>query len=159
MITEFQPLIDALPSLIDEWEPKLNALPESLITERKNLQNRSIKQIIGHMIDSASNNLHRVVHQQYRESPLEFPNYATYGNNDRWIAIQNYQHEDRKLLLALWKYLNLHFIHVVKNIDENKLDNLWNSGDGTMVSLRDSVVDYLRHFKLHLQEIDELIEI
>jgi len=68
-------------------------------------QYRNIKQILGHKIDSASNNTHRIVYLQYRESPCDYPNYATKGNNDKWIAIQ----------------------------------------------------DYLRHLKLHLDEIDELI--
>ena len=41
----------------------------------------------------------RIVHLQYRESPLRFPNYASDGNKDRWIAIQNYQEEDWNLLV------------------------------------------------------------
>jgi hypothetical protein len=61
-------------SLIKEWEPILTSLPIKTITEPRNSQNRSIKQILGHLIDSASNNTHRVVHLQYQESPFSFPN-------------------------------------------------------------------------------------
>ncbi len=91
MIKEFEPVVREIPALIDEWEPRLKGLPQDVITLRRNSQNRTIKQILGHMIDSASNNTHRIVHLQYQESPLRFPNYAINGNNDRWIAIQNYQ--------------------------------------------------------------------
>jgi len=90
--------------LIEAWEPRLLALPEGTFSNRKNSQNRSIKQILGHMVDSASNNTHRVIHLQYRENPMTFPNYATNGNNDRWIAIQDYQHENWQNLVQLWKY-------------------------------------------------------
>ena len=99
----------------------------------------------------------RIVHLQYRESPLRFPNYATDGNNDRWIAIQNYQEEDWNLLVQTWKFANLHIIHVIRNVDPSKLENLWHYNETRLISLEEGIVDYLRHFKLHLQEIDELI--
>ncbi len=143
--------------LIEEWETTLSSLKEDVIIERRNSQNRTIKQILGHMIDSASNNTHRMVHLQYRESPLDFPNYATEGNNDRWIAIQNYQDEDWNLLVQLWKYSNLHVVHVIQNIREDKLNNEWIAGSGKNITLEEMVLDYPGHFKLHLDEIDELI--
>jgi len=34
--------------LLEAWEPRLLALPVEIITERKNSQNRSIRQILGH---------------------------------------------------------------------------------------------------------------
>jgi len=144
-------------SLIEVWEKKLQILAEEIISERKNSQNRSIRQILGHMIDSASNNTHRVVHLQYQESPFAFPNYASNGNNDRWIAIQNYQNEDWNLLIQLWKYSNHHYCHVIQNIRADKLQNEWIAGPEKMISLEKMVIDYLPHFQLHLNEIDELI--
>jgi hypothetical protein len=157
MIKEFESITQCLLTLIDEWEPKLLSLSNDVITERRNNQNRTIKQIVGHMIDSASNNTHRIVHLQYQESPLKFPNYATYGNNDRWIAIQNYQAEDWNTLIMLWKYSNWHIVHVINNVDPTKLDQLWHYSEERLISLKDGIIDYLRHFKLHLDEIKELI--
>lgn len=146
-----------LLKLIEEWEPKLLQLTEDIITDRKNSQNRCIKQIVGHMIDSASNNTHRIIHLQYQSSPLIFPDYASLGNNDRWIAIQNYQNENWQVLVQLWKYSNLHLVHVINNVKLDKLDNEWITARKDMVSLKSMIIDYLRHFKLHLNEIDDLI--
>ena len=146
-----------LLTLIDEWVPKLLQLPEDMITLRRNSQNRTIKQIVGHMIDSASNNTHRIIHLQYQASPLIFPDYANLGNNDRWIALQNYQSEQWQDLVQLWKYSNLHLVHVINQVSLDKLDNVWLSALQESVSLREMILDYLRHFKLHLKEIDELI--
>ncbi len=81
IVAEFEKLTMEITGLISEWESKLLSLPEDVITVRRNSQNRNIKQIVGHLVDSASNNIHRAVHLQYRESPLVFPNYATFGNN------------------------------------------------------------------------------
>ena len=154
---EFESIIHELLSLINEWEPRLLALSNGAISERRNTQNRSIKQIVGHMVDSASNNTHRIVHLQYQKSPLIFPDYANLGNNDRWISIQNYQDEEWNELVQLWKCTNIHITHVIRNVDTEKLENEWISASNQKVSLRAMIVDFPRHFKLHLDEIHELM--
>jgi len=143
--------------LIEEWDRKLSSLPNETITELRNSQNRTIKQILGHLIDSTSNNTHRVVHLQYQQSPFSFPNYATFGNNDRWIEIQDYQSEDWLNMIQLWKYSLLHFCHVINNVNDDKLENEWISGPDKNITLRTMIVDFPRHLKLHLNEINELI--
>lgn len=156
-MNEFEPIITGILEQVNEWEPKLLALQENLIKNKRNKQNRTIRQIVGHMVDSASNNTHRIVHMQYQESPLKYPNYATNGNNDRWIAIQNYQDKNWTNLVQLWKYSNIHITHVMNNVDMCKLDNQWEYDENKLISLKESIIDYLRHLKLHLNEIDELI--
>jgi hypothetical protein len=157
MINEFEPIIQELLTLINEWEPKLSQLSNKVISDRKNSQNRTIKQIIGHMIDSASNNTHRIVHLQYQPSPLVYPDYANLGNNEKWIAIQNYQEEKWDDLIQLWKYSNIHITHVIRNVNMDKLENVWITALNKNVSLKAMIIDYLRHFKLHLNEIEDLI--
>jgi len=144
-------------SLVKDWEPKLSSLPQEIITQRRNSQNRTIKQILGHLIDSTSNNTHRIVHLQYQTSPLIFPNYATFGNNDRWIAIQDYQDEDWLAMIQLWKYSLLHICHVIKNVNEDKLENKWISGPDKTITLKSMIVDFPGHLKLHISEISDLI--
>lgn len=154
---ELDSISKELVTLVEEWEPVLTKLFGDTISIRKNSQNRTIKQIIGHIIDSASNNTHRIVHLQYQPSPLIFPNYATFGNNDRWIVIQDYQNEDWNILIQLWKYSLMHISHVIKNIKTDKLSNEWISGTGEKVTLKSMIIDFPRHLKLHLSEINELI--
>ncbi len=144
-------------SLIEDWEPRLKLLSDEIISQRRNKQQRTIKQILGHLIDSTSNNTHRVVHLQYQETPFSFPNYATFGNNDRWITIQDYQHEDWNDMIQLWKYSILHFCHVINNLNDDKLENEWISGPEKKITLRTMILDFPRHLKLHLNEINDLI--
>ena len=146
-----------IQSIIKDWEPKLTSIPVRTVTEPRNSQNWSIKQILGHLIDSTSNNTHRVVHLQYQPSPFTFPNYATFGNNDRWIAVQNYQNEDWNNMIRLWKYSLLHFCHVINNVNDDKLENEWVAGPERNITLRIMIIDFSKHLKLHLKEIDELI--
>ncbi len=152
-------MAEELKELVVRWAGILESLPPETIADRRNSQDRSIRQIIGHMVDSATNNTHRVVHLQYRESPVEFPNYATYGNNDRWIAIQNYQEEDWQLLVNHWKFTHLHFCHVIRNINVEKLGQQWIADTNQFVSLKDMVEDFPGHFELHIAEIEELINL
>ena len=154
---EISEITTEILSQIKEWENKLASLTNETITELRNSQNRTIKQILGHLIDSTSNNIHRVVHLQYQQSPFSFPNYATFGNNDRWIAIQDYKSEDWPNMIQLWKYSLLHFCHIIKNIKDDKLENEWIAGTDKNISLRTMIVDFPIHFKLHLSEINDLI--
>lgn len=157
-MNQFESSCQTILQLLEQWEPRLNTLPEDMINNRVNKQNRSIRQILGHLIDSASNNTHRIVHLQYRESPMSFPNYATNGNNDRWIAIQQYQQENWKDLVQLWKFSNLHIVHVIRHVDNEKLNNQWQSSESKQISLQENIDGYLPHLVLHLNEIEELME-
>lgn len=144
---------------LDVWTPILINLSENTIMNKRNNQSRTVKQILGHMVDSASNNTHRIVHLQYQDSPFSFPNYATHGNNDRWIAIQNYQNENWYDLVQHWKYSHLHLIHVIFSVSQDKMDNEWISeSECGNIKLKDMITDFLRHFNLHLSEIQELID-
>lgn len=154
----FDSVYNEIKPKITFWEKKLNTLSEEQISIPRNNQNRNIRQIVGHMVDSASNNTHRVVHLQYNKLPLEFPNYATYGNNDRWIAIQNYEKEDWTNLVQLWKFSHLHYLHVIQQIDNKSLMNEWLADKNEKVTLNEMVEDFPRHFNLHISEIEELLK-
>lgn len=156
-MNKFENINQEINSLIERWIPKLSNLDEQIISTRRNKQHRSIKQILGHMIDSASNNTHRIIHLQYQDSPISFPDYANLGNNDRWIAIQNYQEENWHNMLQLWKYANIHFLHVVNNVDNSKLNTVWLNAYKEPITLEEMILGYLPHFKLHLNEIEALL--
>lgn len=157
-MNHFEPSCQTILQLLEQWEPRLSSLSEDTISNYLNKQKRSIRQILGHLIDSASNNTHRIVHLQYRESPMQFPNYATNGNNDRWIAIQHYQMENWQDLIHLWTYSNRHIVHVIRHVDQEKLSNQWQSSETKFISLKENIEGYLPHLMLHLNEIEELLE-
>lgn len=156
-ISQIEANNQALLKLIDQWHHKLSSLSDEIISVRRNKQGRTIKQILGHMVDSASNNTHRIIHLQYQTSPLVFPDYARFGNNDKWIAIQDYQSENWTDLVQLWTCSNKHIVHLIRHLDSQKLANEWISASGESISMNIMILDYLEHFKLHLAEIDDLI--
>lgn len=151
---DFSDITQQIEKLISAWEVKLLQLPMEVRTDRVNNQNRTVKQIIGHMIDSACNNHQRIVRLQYNKE-LSFPDYRQ--DNDKWIDVQKYQNEDWSLMVNLWKFYNLHISHVFLNIDEVALSNTWTDGDGAKITLHEMVEAYLVHLELHLYEIGDLI--
>lgn len=102
---DFSHITDDIAKVIETEERLLNDLSVEVITLRKNKQNRTIKQILGHLIDSASNNHQRMVRLQYSKDLLFFPDYRQ--DNDLWIALQDYQNADWANLIQLWKFYNL----------------------------------------------------
>lgn len=150
----FLDLRNGINQIISVWESKLLNLPVEVISQRKNSQNRTIKQLIGHLIDSASNNQQRMVRSQYNPE-LIFPDYTQ--SNDLWIAIQNYQESDWTNLVSFWKCYNLHIIQIIENVDVSKLNNTWTDFEGNVVTLQEMLNGYLEHLKLHMSEIEELI--
>ena len=146
-------------NILNKLENILENVDINIIDTKRNKQNRTIKQIVGHLCDSASNNTHRIIHLQYQKSPLIFPDYANLGVNDIWIDIQNYNNYDWEELKGLLKYTNIHISNIIKNINTNKLQNKWISARGIQYTLEEMIIDYPLHFKIHFDEICELIGI
>ena len=153
--SNFIHITDGIAQVIKTEESLLYGLSTEVITQRRNKQNRTIKQILGHVIDSASNNHQRMVRLQYSKDLLFFPDYRQ--DNDQWIALQDYQNADWTNLIQLWKFYNLHIIQVIHSVDIAKLDSYWCDFEGTKVTLKEMIEGYLDHQHLHIKEIHELV--
>lgn len=147
---------DEIISLVEQEEKILCTLKEDVIVKRYNVQKRNIKMLLGHLVDSASNNQQRIVRLQYAVRMLVFPDYTQ--DNDLWISLQDYSHYDWKQLLQLWKYTNLHIAYIIRNIDISKLDNYWIDYQGNKCTLAQMANGYVDHLKLHIGQIHDLIE-
>ncbi len=144
-----------IEELISDWENRLLDLTEEKITLKRNNQNRNIKQILGHLVDSSVNNHHRIVRLQYLKR-LTFPDYMP--DNDTWIHVQNYENRNWKILVQFWKLYGLHISYIINQVKETDLDNLWSDGFIEPISLENIIIGFPEHFELHLIEIKDLIE-
>ena len=82
---------------------------------------------------------------------LVFPDYTQ--DNDLWIRLQDYQHEDWETIVCLWKYYNLHLIQVIKSVDETRFENYWVDYEGRRVTLQEMIRGYVDHMELHVSQI------
>jgi Mycothiol maleylpyruvate isomerase N-terminal domain len=108
----------------------------------------SRKQVIGHLIDSASNNHQRFVRASLQGS-LEFPGY----DQDGCVRVQAVQDAPWALLVALWTNYNLYLAHVIAHLPADKLAAQCRIGENEPVTLKFLADDYLRHLLHHLDQI------
>src|SRR5262249_55385621 len=123
---------------------ELKEIPEDAAAAKPDENHWSNKELLGHLIDSASNNHQRIVRLQIFDE-IEFPNYQ----QDEFVRVNNYQSRDWESLVEFWKAYNQHLAHVIENVDKEKLDNIWVTSDGDRLTLGHIIEDYLRHLKHH----------
>jgi DinB superfamily len=113
----------------------------------------SRKEILGHLIDSASNNHQRFVRAQLSDR-LEFPPYVQM----EWVETQNYADESWRLLVDLWSAYNLHLAHVIANLPPEKLIVPCRIGERDVMTLEELIADYVRHMEHHLKQLNGVSE-
>ena len=159
-------IIDDINEVMNREIPFLLSLSDEQVSIKRNKQNRTVKMLVGHLIDSASNNHQRIVRLQYAPrcghsmpntemGMLVFPDYTQ--DNDLWIQLQDYQHEDWQQLVMLLKLYNQHICHVIRSVDKTKLNNYWVDYEGCCVTLDAMICGYINHLDLHFGQIHELL--
>jgi len=108
----------------------------------------SRKQVMGHLIDSASNNHQRFVRASLADS-LDFPGYDQNG----CARVQSPEEADWSLLVALWANYNRYLAHVIAHLPLAKLEVPCRIGQNEPVTLKFLAEDYLAHMIHHLRQI------
>ena len=146
-------------STIEDASARLLSITEEESEARRQPGKWSTKEILGHLIDSAANNHARFVTAQLKED-LVFSGY----DQEAWVATQRYHQSSWPALVTLWKSYNLHLLHVVSSIPEDKLKQrcrehslnkiAWKLVDkGEPGTLEYLIRDYVEHMKHHLRQI------
>ena len=141
-------LSDQLRCLVEAAEPRLRQIPESESMRPALPGGWSRKQVLGHLIDSASNNHQRFVRAMLQPS-LDFPGYDQEGN----IRVQAVQEADWVLLISLWAAYNRYLAHLIAHIPPSQLDMPCRIGAGEPVTLGFLASGYLTHLHHHLRQI------
>ena len=135
---------------VDRWRD----LTDKSLKFRPSEDAWSVKEITGHLIDSASNNHQRFVRLQLLEK-LNFPDYGQ--DNIHWVRIQNYQDRKWDELLVLWRFYNVQLAAIIRSVDPSCLDHVWQLDAENKFTLYDLMTDYLRHLNNHLEQIADTL--
>ncbi len=137
---------------IQEYEDRINSFYQlmrrhSPISDIKLSEEKwTLKEMIGHLIDSASNNHQRFIRLQL-DTIIEFPAYDA----EEWKTVTKIQDFDLSALIELWKGYNLFLLHLIKNISEDSFHNTWKI-NGEEVNLQILIEDYFsRHLNWHIE--------
>jgi hypothetical protein len=105
----------------------------------------SAKQVIGHLIDSAVNNLGRIVRLQI-ESGQSLPGYEQMA----WVSLQHYAGREWAQVLALWFALNEQVAWTIGHVEKARLANRGVVA-GEPLTLGFLIEDYVAHMEHHLR--------
>jgi hypothetical protein len=138
-----------LSQIIDEFSPKINNISDKLFSAKPNPTKWSKKEVLGHLIDSASNNLRRFICGQYEETP------KIIYQQDFWVGANNYQYTKKENIIQLWFLINTQICEVLRTMPEPNGNLMCNTGRDeiqlhTIAWLAD---DYVKHLKHHLNQI------
>ncbi len=107
------------------------------------------KQVLGHLIDSATNNHQRFVRIQFEDTPV-----IRYAQND-WNTFSYHAQQEGALLAATWKQYNLFLLALLRQIPASALERTGIGGEGKPFTLAFIVDDYVDHMEHHLAQIME----
>jgi hypothetical protein len=137
-----------LEASINHYLPQLEKLNEGQ-SSIKPLPNKwSKKEIIGHLIDSAQNNIRRFIVAQYEDNPE-----IKYRQDD-WVRINNYQSCSLADLISLWYLLNKQIVAILSNTTGETLQRT--SQTDTLHCIEWLAQDYIKHMKHHLHQALDL---
>lgn len=111
----------------------------------------SRKQVLGHLADSALNNLKRFTEIQFTAQPYTIQAYR----QEELVQVNNYQHLPLLHLLELWQSLNQQIVYVVANIPAEKMHYAVNPqyGNAETQTLAWVICDYVAHMEHHWKTV------
>jgi hypothetical protein len=145
-----QTLADELKRIVDETAPELRAFAEEAASAKRKPEVWSIKETLGHLIDSAANNHQRFVRAQQVDT-FSWPGYA----QEAWVRLQDHQSRPWLELVEFWIHYNRHLAHTIARIPDKALNVPCRIGTSAPVTLGFLLQDYLSHLRHHLKQIRE----
>jgi hypothetical protein len=146
-ISMIQNSIERLNYLCYTIPALLNAINNVTFSEKPNAEKWSKKEILGHLIDSATNNHQRFVRSQFEQTPT-----IIYDQNN-WNKCNYYQHIDRKQIIDFWTTYNKQLLELIKNIPSGNLLKECKTSDGINYTIEFLFNDYVEHLEHHLKQI------
>jgi hypothetical protein len=113
----------------------------------------SIKEILGHLVDSLSNNHQRLARYNAHEN-LQFPGY------DQNVFVQRAQYDsfDFRMLVSIWYQYNQLLLHLIGHIPQNELSSTITVGDRPTATIERLIDDYFAHMEVHERQIFRILK-
>jgi hypothetical protein len=145
-----QIIFEELTLIVQEYAVKIRAISATELLAKPHPLKWSKLEVVGHLIDSAENNLRRFICGQYESTPP----FITY-NQDFWVNANKYSDANPEDVIHLWRLLNERICTVLQTMPAANYAKECSSGNETPAfhSLSWYAEDYLRHLKHHLNQI------
>jgi len=148
MSNAFSPIASDLGRTVAQAKPLLMKFDNADTSTRPAEGKWAKKEILGHLIDSASNNHQRFVRATLQGS-LTFPGY----DQNPLVDLQNFAEIDWSFLVDFWAAYNRFLAHVIGQLQEEAAKITCNIGNNPPATLGWIAQDYVAHLKHHLNQI------
>jgi hypothetical protein len=115
------------------------------------------KEVMGHLVDSAVNNLQRIVRLEIVLDIEPEVRTQTY-EQEEWVRAQRYAEKDWLEVLELWRVLNRHIAWTMRHVARHHLGRLCLYPDGTYMTFGFMMEDYVAHMAHHLDALKPWLE-
>jgi hypothetical protein len=142
--------IDELKQLIEVYATKISSIPEAEFSAKPLPHKWSKKEVLGHLIDSAQNNLRRFICGQYEQAPSKIV-----YDQDFWVNANGYQESEKEEVIRMWRLINKRIGAVLGNMPKENYMRTTDTGKTKtdLHSLEWLAEDYIKHMKHHLNQI------
>jgi hypothetical protein len=147
-LNSFENTAADLKQTVDQALPLLAKLSDSEASRRPKPDKWSKKEILGHLLDSASNNHQRFVRAAL-EGSLVFPGY----DQDGLVALQRFGNMEWKFLIEFWASYNRFLSKVILALPVESATAACTIGKNRPATLEWVAQDYVAHLKHHLNQI------
>ena len=138
-------LSERLAAVLRDSMPWLVTISEAEASVPEREGKWTAKQVIGHLTDSAVNNLRRIVLLEI-EPGQKLSGYAQM----EWVSLQHYGEREWSQVLGLWFALNEHVAWTIAHVETARLANVGGI-EGEPVTLGFLIADYVAHMQHHLR--------
>ena len=133
--------------ILANYSPRLSAISAEEYGKQPAPGKWSKKEIMGHLVDSAQNNLRRLIVGQYdAESVIAY-------RQDEWVKSSGYNEWPEDEIILLWQLLNSQMARVLENTAPSVLQNKILMPGGDRPTLEWIAADYLKHLLHHLHQV------
>lgn len=143
--------MDRLANYIQQLAEQFRSYSLDELTVKPAAGKWSRQEILGHLIDSAINNLKRFTEIQFAEQPYYIQSYR----QNELVIVNNYNHLEVEHLIQLWQSLNQQIIYVVEKMPADKLnykvDPQYDNHE--MKTLGWIICDYVAHLEHHMRQL------
>ena len=134
-------IIENVPSILTQ-------ITEKEMSEKPAPNKWSKKEVIGHLIDSATNNHQRFVRGQFEDNP------EIHYDQGKWNECNFYQQIDSKQIISFWTIYNRHLIEIIKRIPPENLKRQIKVSEN-LLTIEFLFNDYVEHLEHHLRQVTD----
>jgi len=139
--------LQSLRTLLETLPGRLEALsPEAV--EFRPPESWSVKEELGHLLDSAANNHQTIVRAQVEENPA-MPGY----DGEKWVSLHAYQKRDWHELIGTWGALNRQMLAAAEAVPDAAWSRTCTIEDSAPLTIQFVFEDYIHHMRDHLRHM------